>query len=209
MIAISTAYKEALIAIKHDDKENYKALDSNCKHAENILYNWDEMLDEINFDIKDNDVFSVVVGPGSFTGIRIGIALIKGFYSAHKTKLIGLTTFDLLAYCYLKYNKPKNDFYCVINALSGLYYVCKFDQEGKKISQEMVINQEEYDKLECDKVGLEEEAIGDINVRPHPQDLLELSESFKDKGEFIEESKLIPLYLRKSQAEASLENKKY
>ena len=73
----------------------------------------------------------------------------------------------------------------------------------------MVINQEEYDKLECDKVGLEEEAIGDINVRPHPQDLLELSEIFKDKGEFIEESKLIPLYLRKSQAEASLENKKY
>ena len=117
MIAISTAYKEALIAVEINNKKAFTQLDANCKHSENILKSLNSLLEEQNLSIKDNDKFAVVVGPGSFTGIRIGIALVKGFVSGlDKISVLPLTTFDLMAYSYVKYENPKNDFICVINA---------------------------------------------------------------------------------------------
>ena len=130
MIALSTAYKQALIAVKIDGKSAFKSLDANCKHSENVLYSIDELLDSLNVSIQANDALSVVVGPGSFTGIRIGVALVKGLNKGNPCKLIKLTTFDLLAYSYIKRYHPKDDFYCVIDALSGYYYICKFAKDG-------------------------------------------------------------------------------
>ena len=207
MIAISTAYKQALIAIDINGKQDYKVIDSNCKHSENLLYNIDKMLDNIGCTIKDNDCYSVIIGPGSFTGIRIGIALIKGLNKAYKNKLIALTTFDLMAYSYCKNNNPEKDFYCVIDALSGLTFACKFNKHGQRIEEERLINQEELKRLNTITIGLSEEKIGDIKITPTPQELLEISNIYLNKNNITDDEHLLPLYLRKSQAEASLESK--
>ena len=61
MIALSTAYKQALIAVKIDGKSAFKSLDANCKHSENVLYSIDELLDSLNVSVQDNDALSVVV----------------------------------------------------------------------------------------------------------------------------------------------------
>ena len=211
MIAISTAYKEALIAIEIDSKKTFKSLDSNCKHSENLLYNIDKMLDDINCSIRDNKSLAVVVGPGSFTGIRISIALAKGIRSAmegdNSINLIKLTTFDLMAYSYIKNNKPDKDFYCAINALSGLYYICRYDKRGNKLGDEKLIDTETFKKLKGIVVSLEEEGITDEVIKPTPEELLEISKIMEEKGLFIDENQLLPLYLRKSQAELSLKLK--
>lgn len=210
MIAISTAYKEALIGIDIDGKHSFKSMDANCKHSENLLLNIDKMLDEINVSIKDNDTYSVVVGPGSFTGIRIGVSLVKGLIAGSQTKqkIIRLTTFDLMAYSYINQCKPNVEFYCVINALSGLYYVCKFDKNGIKLEEEKVVDTKAFENIKETKVGLLEENIAEILVRPTAEELLQLSEIKAEHGEFIFDNELLPLYLRKSQAECSIEDKK-
>ena len=207
MIALSTAYKQALIAVKIDGKSAFKSLDANCKHSENVLYSIDELLDSLNVSIQDNDALSVVIGPGSFTGIRIGVALVKGLSKGNPCKLIKLTTFDLLAYSYIKRYHPKDDFYCVIDALSGYYYICKFAKDGALLSGAQVVDSESYQAIRETKVGLKEENLGDIQFEPSPEELLELSEKYYSEGKFVSDSELIPLYLRKSQAEVSLENK--
>ena len=210
MIAISTAYKEALVSVELNNKTAYKTLDSNCKHSENILKTINESLDEIDSKIQDNKKYAVVVGPGSFTGIRIGIALVKGLISgSEECKVMPITTFDLMAYSYIKNCNPKKEFLCVINALSGLYYICKYSISGEKIDKEQLVSKEELDKMtDIEKIGLTEENIMKKSVRPTAEELLQLAKLLDEKGLFFtENNNLLPLYLRKSQAEDSLEQK--
>ena len=206
MIALSSAYKEALIGIEIDGKRIFKSLDANCKHSENLLLQIDQSLDEIGVSIQDNTAYSIVVGPGSFTGIRIGIALIKGLLAGSKEekKIIRLTTFDLMAYSYITNNKTQEDFFTVINALSGLFYICKYDKVGNKLDEERVIDGETLSTLKGPKICLSEENITEITVHPTSEELLSLSKLKAEKGEFIKEKELLPLYLRKSQAEMNL-----
>ena len=208
MIALSSAYKEALIGIEIDGKKAFKSMDANCKHSENLLLNIDKSLNEIGKTIQENDTYSVVVGPGSFTGLRIGIALVKGLLAGSKDekKIISLTTFDLMAYSYITNNDAAEDFYCVINALSGLFYVCKYDKNGKKLEDERMIDGETLPSLQGVKVSLSEENVTEITVHPTCEELLSLSKLKAEKGEFIKESELLPLYLRKSQAEMNLKD---
>lgn len=208
MIAISSAFKEALIAIDVDGKKDFLTLDANCKHSENILPSIDKMLDKLNLTIKDNKEIAVVIGPGSFTGLRIGIALAKGLNQARPCQIIAITSFDLITYSYCKNYTPKNDFYCVLDALSGLVFVCKYNKKGEKIGQEQMITKEQLAQLQGDKVGIDEEGVGDIKIKLTAEELLELSIKYLKEGRVIDDEHLLPLYLRKSQAEANLDSKK-
>ena len=70
-----------------------------------------------------------------------------------------------------------------------------------------MVDSESYQAIRETKVGLKEENLGDTELEPSPEELLELSEKYYSEGKFVSDSELIPLYLRKSQAEVSLENK--
>lgn len=207
MIAISSSTKKALIAVEINNKQKIKELDSNCKHAENILKEIDNLLEEINEGFDQNDCFAVVIGPGSFTGIRIALALIKGFVFSKNSNIISLTTFDLMAKAYLNKNNIKKSFICVINALGGLYYICKYNRDGEKIGKELLINEEQFKNISEDKVVLNEENIDGYKVEITAEDLLKLAKEKMVKKEFTPENKLFALYLRRSQAEENLANK--
>ena len=208
MIAISSAYKRALIGVSIDGKDFVKELDANVKHSENIMPAVASILDDNGIKLSQNDVLAVVIGPGSFTGIRIGIALVKGLISGEENqKIVPITTFDLMAYSYIKNNKVQEDFTCVIDALSGLYFVCKYDKSGNKILSEQMIEKPEFEKIKGIKICLEEEDITEYTVNPTANELLGLAKSRAKEGLYISENELLPLYLRKSQAEASLDEK--
>lgn len=209
MIALSTAFKKALIGISIENQRKIFELDSNCKHSENLLLSIDRLLDEMGKSIQDNDSFGVVIGPGSFTGVRIAISLVKGLLAGNGNKnIIVLTSFELMAYTYINHNKPKENFVCVIDALSGLYFVCEFDQEGNKIGNEKLITQEEFDTISFTKIGLSEEGVTcDKKITPSAEDLLNLCENKLSKKNVSKQEELLPLYLRKSQAEVSLEER--
>lgn len=72
-----------------------KKAGSNAKHSETSLAFIDEALNEAGLAIGNIDVVAVNLGPGSFTGIRIGVALAKGFLCANENmRAVGLNSFE-------------------------------------------------------------------------------------------------------------------
>lgn len=208
MIAISTAFKTAQLAIELDGKQKLMEMDADCKVSENVLATLDTMLEELGVKIQDNHTYAVVVGPGSFTGLRIGIALVKGLCAAEENnKVIPLSSLALLAYSYIKQNKPKEDFYVVLNALSGLYFICKFDKLGKALSEEKLITAQQLEGLTEQKVGLKQEKLPFVGVEITPIDLLEFAKKQEKIENFVDFHTLAPVYLRRSQAEVALDEK--
>ena len=67
-------------------------------HSERLLPAIDQILTDANIDIEEIDAIAVVTGPGSFTGLRIGVATAKGFAYAVDKKLIGITAFQAFAW---------------------------------------------------------------------------------------------------------------
>jgi len=66
-------------------------------HAEHLPGDLMSLLDRAGTTLKEIDVFAVATGPGSFTGLRIGIATMQGLAFAEGKPLVGVSGFDALA----------------------------------------------------------------------------------------------------------------
>jgi tRNA threonylcarbamoyladenosine biosynthesis protein TsaB len=66
-------------------------------HAEHLPGDLISLLDRAGVVLSDIDAFAVATGPGSFTGLRIGIATMQGLAFAERKPLIGVSGFDALA----------------------------------------------------------------------------------------------------------------
>lgn len=73
------------------------SLGSAKKHSETVLLLVDRMMNETGLTVKDIDVFGVSTGPGSFTGLRVGISVAKGLSFSAGRKLAGISLFEVLA----------------------------------------------------------------------------------------------------------------
>ena len=144
---------------------------------------------------------AVVVGPGSFTGIRIGVGLVKGMYMANKNlKLVSICSLDLMAHIFAQTN-PKKEFWCIIDALSGNIFVCKYNEKGERLTEPKMLTGDNINELSGTIVGLKSDNL-DISTNQiefTPQALMSLALCKIKNNEFTEENKLLPIYLRKSQ----------
>ncbi len=75
-------------------------------HSQIIMPMLDELMKKCSLDIKDIDVFAVALGPGSFTGLRIGIAAVKTLAMTLGKNIIGVSSLDTVAV-----NFPVKDVY--------------------------------------------------------------------------------------------------
>ncbi|HSB26922.1 MAG TPA: tRNA (adenosine(37)-N6)-threonylcarbamoyltransferase complex dimerization subunit type 1 TsaB [Pyrinomonadaceae bacterium] len=67
-------------------------------HSNTLLTDIDEVLTSIGKSIKDIDLFAVASGPGSFTGLRIGLATVKALTTTLDRPAIGIPTLDAIAH---------------------------------------------------------------------------------------------------------------
>lgn len=208
IIAINTAFSQANIALLKGEEKTFKTIDSNCKHAEVVLQNIDEVLGENK--IRDINAIAVVVGPGSFTGVRIGVALAKGFMVANENlKAISINSLDFMSYIYQK-QEVKQDYTCVINALSGNYFACKYSKQGSRLSQPKMVNGEELEQIADEFVVTikgEDIEFSSFEIDFTSEDLLDIAVLKYKNNDFVCESELAPVYLRLSQAEQNLKEK--
>ena len=103
------------------------------QYAEKILDLVDFLLDQHQLQLEEMDCFAVSTGPGSFTGVRIGIATVKGFCQGLNKPVVGISTLEALAYRFCWAHSPVAS---VIDARREQIYGAVFRFDGSQIELE-------------------------------------------------------------------------
>lgn len=99
VLAVDTSTVIASCAVMEDENMLGEfTLNQNMSHSENLVPMIKEVLDSLNLQVSDIDLYGVAVGPGSFTGLRIGIATIKAFAHVYNKPIVGVSTLEALAF---------------------------------------------------------------------------------------------------------------
>jgi tRNA threonylcarbamoyladenosine biosynthesis protein TsaB len=99
ILAVDTATKSCSVAVM-DEQSVISEYTVNHKetHSRFLMGMIHAILDICRLTVIDLDGFAVTIGPGSFTGLRIGLSAIKGFALATGKPLVGISTLEVLAY---------------------------------------------------------------------------------------------------------------
>ena len=198
-LIIDTTRKLAKILISKDDKHFVFDMSDKIKHSEGLFLYLEKSLSETKLKISDFDVLSGVVGPGSFTGIRVGMSVIKGFNQVINKPVVPINIFEVLRY------GVKNGV-ILLNSTSTTCY--KADIRNFEIVDMGVINKLEISSISGDIYILKEEqdelGIEYNNIRViadySSYYFLAIENKLKKKSNELFE----PLYLQLSQAEKNL-----
>ena len=97
-LAIDSTAKLASVAVLEDDRPlAYYTVDNGLTQSELLLPMVEDMLKNLKLTVAEVDLFAVSVGPGSFTGVRIGAALVKGLAFGRERGVVEVSTLDELA----------------------------------------------------------------------------------------------------------------
>src|SRR5690349_4893942 len=132
ILCIDTALEEASVCIAQDNhvlavKKNNRQMD----HAAWIQTAIREMLVETGREMNDLSAVAVAAGPGSYTGLRVGMATAKGICYALKIPLIAVNTLEAMAYAAREFYgaSAENSFYCpMIDARRMEVFTAMYDQ---------------------------------------------------------------------------------
>src|SRR5688572_22479140 len=98
ILALDTTTRVSSCAVARDGAViREEAGDSSRPQAERLPGDLMSLLEHAGIALPDIDVFAVATGPGSFTGLRIGIATMQGLAFAASKPLVGVSGFDALA----------------------------------------------------------------------------------------------------------------
>ncbi len=177
--------------------------DCAMRHSVSVMPAVDEALKKANMTLAECDFFAAVVGAGSFTGIRIGISVVKGFCLAYGKPALPITSFDIAAYNGIDAGEK---LLCLVDALHDSYYACGY--EGRKIVYPPAYLSEE-EALALANEGYALRATGETPIQAKAEvklvDPVEgLRAAIEAKASEEAFGELTALYVRKSSAELNL-----
>ena len=97
VLSLDTSTREGSCALVRDGHVSEEAAGGERSHAERLPLSLMGLLTRTGLTIHDVDLFAVATGPGSFTGLRVGIATMQGLAFATRKPLIGVSALDALA----------------------------------------------------------------------------------------------------------------
>ncbi len=184
-------------------------------HSETLLPIVENMMKQTGLSVADADLFAVSVGPGSFTGVRIGVATVKGLAFGSGKPCVGVSTLEALAE---NLSVVSDALICpVMNARRNQVYTALF-RGGKRLMPDSAISAEELDEI---LAAYDEPVLftgdgydlitGQTSHRflPVPERLrvqsaasvAAVARRCYAEGRFTTDAGLVPVYLRPSQAE--------
>ena len=99
LLAIDTATNSGGAALaRNAEVVGMVMLKTPLEYSEKLIYCVEFLLHQFKLKIKDVDCIGVTTGPGSFTGVRIGLATVKGFCQGLTKPAVGISTLEALAY---------------------------------------------------------------------------------------------------------------
>ncbi|MEN3147466.1 tRNA (adenosine(37)-N6)-threonylcarbamoyltransferase complex dimerization subunit type 1 TsaB [Neorhizobium sp. IRAMC:178] len=115
-------------------------------HAERLMAVIDEALAVANLPLKSVERVAVVIGPGSFTGIRVGVAAARGLALALGVESVGVTTLEALAVKFLG-EHPGHPVVVAMDAKRNEVYTQAFSAAGEALSQPAALSPEDASEL--------------------------------------------------------------
>ena len=148
ILAIDTSGKAMGIAIADENGIIIEHNDtSGAKHSAALASTIKNILDKAGLGFNDIDGFSVSIGPGSFTGLRIGVTMVKGFAFATKKPVMAVPTLDTIAYNCI----ASPHLICtIVDASRNLVYACLYESKGQGLERKsdyLLINISELLKM--------------------------------------------------------------
>ncbi|MEE3342541.1 MAG: tRNA (adenosine(37)-N6)-threonylcarbamoyltransferase complex dimerization subunit type 1 TsaB [Bacilli bacterium] len=196
---IDTSSFDVSIAIVKDNKILASICDSiPNEHSIYVTSYLDDVIKEAGIDKKDIDKIMVVNGPGSFTGLRIGVTIAKVFAYLLEKKVICVSSLKMRAL------SVKHD-YCLtlINARNDNYYLALYDKDNNEVVDPKFGNKGEVldiiSKYQPICIADDSFEIDDINVCKQELDILSIVDYYKNSDE-IESHMVVPEYLKLPQA---------
>ena len=199
-LVINTANSELFIVLQKDNEIFSSSLSSTAKHNETMLNEIDALLQNNGLDISKIDEFGVIIGPGSFTGIRVGVATIKAFRDVFGVKAKGINNLDYLFK--LAQAQDENINVVAIAGSKNNYFVARV-VNGFVYKYERTCSLNELLEIsQGGKVGFfaEESGVNCLCVKQRAKEMIECLDESNDEN-------LIPVYYQLSQAESE-KNKK-
>lgn len=229
VLAVDTSSSVAAVAAMEDQKLLGEFLINNGKtHSQKLMPLIDQLLSSLELKPADIDLFAASSGPGSFTGLRIGIMTVKAMAYAAKKPVVSVPTLDALAY-----NIPDGgSFICpIMDARNNQVYTAVYKYENQ-----LPVNQTGYLGLHVSELARMLEGmngnvifngdavllhrdflkieLGERCSFAQPSLMLQRASSVAElaiykalKGETESSFDMVPFYLRPSQAEREFDRK--
>lgn len=229
ILSIDTSSKVASVAIMDEQKLICEyTINHKMTHSQRLMPIIKEVLQASDLEISDIDLFAVAIGPGSFTGIRIGVATAKALAHSYNKPIIGINTLDMLALGGAYFD----GIICpIIDARNNQVYTSLYSWEsdqpkiiseyiGIDMQELMAMLKEKKEKVifmgdgvlsfkQCIIDTLKEQAFFTpiYNITQNASKVAQSALYKFNKGIHDDFLTLTPFYLRKTQAERMLEDK--
>ncbi len=224
ILAFDSTAVSASVAVAKDEQVLARfTADNGLTHSELILPMAEAALRAAGLAFSDIDLFACTAGPGSFTGVRIGVSTVKGLAFGTGKPCVGVSTLAAIAQNLV----PLDGIYCaVMDARRGQVYTALFtcrDGELCRLTNDAAISLNELtSRLLLDFAGQPVYLAGDgykvaypvlekagVNVQKTPSLLRQQSAASVAviayhaalRGETVSDANLVPVYLRLPQAE--------
>ncbi len=223
ILAFDSTAKAASVAVCEDERcLALYTIDNGLTQSELLMPMAENILKCLHLSFDDIDIVTASMGPGSFTGVRIGAALVKGIAFGRDIPCVSVSTIEALA----RNAMPLCGIIVpVMDARRGQVYTAIFKSDGKnaiRMTEDEAISisalGERLKKYEGESIYL----VGDgyavasrglaatgIDITPTPPLLINENaysiaqvalEKYK-RGEFVKDTEIAPIYLRMPQAE--------
>lgn len=193
-LAIDTSGKRLTVVAQNGERVAF--FDENCamQHSVELFPEIERAQEEVSLPLSECDFLACVVGPGSFTGIRIGISAVKGMCFGAEKKALPVTSFDAVAYAI-----GAEDKIAVVDAGHGFLYAKGYGRAALEAG---------YYPADAALILAEKSGVPILSAEeiPYPAEVVNVSEGLLNYcklhgGEAGSAEKLAAVYLRRSNAE--------
>ncbi len=227
ILAIETSTMLGGAAIMDDEKGLISEIRLNVKttHSERLMTAVDAILGQSDLTLDALDAFAVAAGPGSFTGLRIGLSTVKGLSYATGKPLVAVPTLEAFAlnFAYSAYpvclmlDARKSEVYAAVFSWKRGGFEKTFEERSIRPEtlmndfRETVLFAGEGASLYADLIR---ETMGERalfappeKMVPSPANVAAIGLEKALKGEYTNAADALPLYIRKSEAEVKWSQK--